>query len=182
MTSSGQRSAHAEASPFQIMGGSGSKRSNSRPKYAITSSRLRKPHATRVKRPSRAAPLAYSSAFVFSAQGGHTADLAAGNGRQNRPQTCSDDVACQIVYGFAGRGKYFHEQGISARLAELRQQVHCEDVEHPVLTREWQGIPGHVLQDSEQRRGHLVAPGDGLPARGSGHAPEGAAELRQAVI
>src|SRR5207249_10870006 len=71
-------------------------------------------------------------------QGGHTADLAAGNGRQNRPQPCSDDVVCEIVYGFAGRGKYFHEQGISARLAELRQQVHCEDVEHPVLTREWQ--------------------------------------------
>src|SRR2546426_11528862 len=66
MTSSGQRSAHAEASPFQIMGGSGSKTSNSRSKYAITSSRLRKPHATRVKRPSKAAALTYSSAFAFS--------------------------------------------------------------------------------------------------------------------
>src|SRR5439155_3953829 len=84
-------------------------------------------------------------------QGGHTANVAAGNRCQNRPQTFSDDIACQIVYGFGGRRKYFHQEGISARLAELRQQVHCEDVDHPVLAREWPGIPCSVFQDSEQR-------------------------------
>jgi len=42
-------------------------------------------------------------------QGGHTANVAAGNRCQNRPQTFSDDIACQIVYGFGGRRKYFHQ-------------------------------------------------------------------------